>query len=68
MKLEESHNRVEPQTDKTALDRAIDATVQNLLSQFKRVKLPGDDSSAAEKQGGYWLGELEADTTFSCTS
>jgi squalene-hopene/tetraprenyl-beta-curcumene cyclase len=63
VKLEESHNRVEPQADKTALDRAIDATVQNLLSQFNRVKLPGDDSSAAEKQGGYWLGELEADTT-----
>jgi len=70
VRLEESHTRVRSQADESALDRAINATVRNLLSQFKRAELPGGGSStgdgnspSAERGGGYWLGELEADTT-----
>jgi squalene-hopene/tetraprenyl-beta-curcumene cyclase len=66
----EGHKQGRSQADESALDRAISATVKNLLAQFERVELPGGasptangDAPAASRRGGYWCGELEADTT-----
>jgi squalene-hopene/tetraprenyl-beta-curcumene cyclase len=50
-----------------ALDRAIDATLKYLLAKFQRTTASAS-TVASSKNGhgldcGYWLGELEADTT-----
>lgn len=50
-----------------ALDRAIEATSRCLLDRLVKVPIPLQNgpsrNGATPEEGGYWLGELEADTT-----
>ncbi len=55
MQLKESSRRLQPESPGSTegrIESAIEATTQWLLSRFKRTS-----------EGGYWLGELEADST-----
>jgi squalene-hopene/tetraprenyl-beta-curcumene cyclase len=45
-----------------SLDRAIEATSRWLLDRMVKVPVPSQSGGGPE-EGGYWLGELEADTT-----
>jgi squalene-hopene/tetraprenyl-beta-curcumene cyclase len=45
-----------------ALDRAIGRTTTYLLDRLVKAPVPSQNGAAPE-DGGYWLGELEADTT-----